>query len=83
MLPRTPQNRTRIDDFAIQPRARKSHRTFVFGTDGNVEAAQLEMTAIHLDLNFMRSCTPAYEQSLLGGGDAAIPSAVRCREIGA
>ena len=36
MLPRTPQNRTRIEVFDIQV-PENSHRQFLFGMNGNVE----------------------------------------------
>src|SRR6185436_17721704 len=54
MLPRTPQNRTRIGDFAIH--VRPEFTSNVFGMDGDVEQVRRAIDRIYFDLDFMRPC---------------------------
>src|SRR5262245_44730528 len=51
MLPRTPQNRTRIGDFAIHTRPEIASN--VFGMDGDVEQVWRAIDRIYFDSNFM------------------------------
>src|SRR5262245_6500120 len=52
MLPRTPQNRTRIGDFAIH--ARPEITSNVFGMDRDVEQVRRVIDRIYFDSIFMR-----------------------------
>src|SRR5262245_19534121 len=52
MLPRTPQNRTRIGDFAIHTRPEITSN--VFGMDGDVEQVRRGIDRIYFDSDFMR-----------------------------
>src|SRR5262245_2771740 len=52
MLPRTPQNRTRIGDFAIYSRPEITSN--LFGMDGDVEQARRAIGRIYFDSDFMR-----------------------------
>src|SRR5262249_21712687 len=52
MLPRTPQNRTRIGDFAIHSRPEITSN--VFGMDGDVEQVRRAIDRIYFDSDFMR-----------------------------
>src|SRR6478735_5625395 len=54
MLPRTPQNRTRIGDFAIH--VRPEFTSNVFGMDGDVEQVRRAIDRIYFDLYFIRPC---------------------------
>src|SRR5690348_7774716 len=73
MLPRTPQNRTRIGDFNIHV-ARKPHRRFYW--EWIAMSSRRRRTR-----NKLRLITFARFDQLVGGRDSGDPPAVGCRKI--